>query len=109
MSRRFLIDAQLPPKLCGWLDERGVSAVHVRDVLTGQAPDSWVANHARQQSMVLVTKDDDFVLRYPPTDYVLIWLRCGNMSNRLLREWLDTRWTAIATKLEEGESMIEVR
>lgn len=59
--------------------------------------------------MVLVTKDDDFVLRHPPVDYTLIWLRCGNMSNRRLREWLDTRWTAIVAKLEEGERMIEVR
>jgi predicted nuclease of predicted toxin-antitoxin system len=109
LARRFLIDAQLPPKLCGWLAEHGHSAVHVSDVLTGQAPDSWVVNHARQQAMVLVTKDDDFVLRHPPTDYALVWLRCGNMSNRLLRAWLDTRWAAIEAKLDEGERVIEVR
>ena len=59
--------------------------------------------------MVLVTKDDDFVLRYPPTDYALVWLRCGNMTNRRLREWLDPQWTAIMAKLDEGERMIEVR
>ncbi|MGK6317981.1 DUF5615 family PIN-like protein [Sphingomonas sp. DT-204] len=26
---RFLIDAQLPPALCGWLRERGHEAIHV--------------------------------------------------------------------------------
>lgn len=79
------------------------------EVLTGQAPDSWVANYARQQFMVLMTEDDDFVLRHPPTDYALVWLRCGNMSNRQLREWLDMRWAAIVAKLDEGEQTIEVR
>ena len=59
--------------------------------------------------MALVTKDDDFVLRHPPTDYVLIWLRCGHMSNRAMRAWLDTRWTAIEAKLDETERVIEVR
>ena len=109
MAHRFLIGAQLPPKLCGWPAEQGHSAVHVSDVLTGQALDSWVANHARQQAIVLVAKDDDFVLRYPPTDYALVWLRCGTMSASSLRQWLDTRWTAIEAKLDEGERMIEVR
>ena len=99
----------MPPKLCGWLEERGHSAVHVTDVLTGQAPDWWVANHARLEAMVLVTKDDDFALRHPPVDYELVWLRCGNMSNRQLRTWLDPRWAAIVARLGEGERMIEVR
>ena len=109
MQHRFLIDAQLPPKLCGWLEEQGHSAVYVRNVLTGQAPDSWVANHARQQAMVLITKDDDFVLRHPPVDYTLLWLRCGNMTNRRLRDWLEPRWSAIGAKLDERERMIEVQ
>ena len=30
---RVLIDAQLPPGLCGWFRERGVDADHVADVL----------------------------------------------------------------------------
>ena len=56
-----------------------------------------------------MTKDDDFVLRYPPDDCTLIWLRCGNMTNRRLRQWLDARWSAIKAELDSGERMIEVR
>lgn len=106
---RFLIDAQLPQALAQWFEERGHEAAHVRDVLGGQAPDHDIADHARHNDLVLVTKDDDFVLRHPPTDYGLIWLRCGNMSNRRLCAWLDTRWSAVASKLDDEERMIEVR
>lgn len=39
-----------------------------------------------------MTKDDDFLLRHPPVRSRLIWLRCGNITNRALREWLGKRW-----------------
>ena len=109
MAFSFLIDAQLPPALAGWLEERGHAAEHVRDVLTGQAPDSWIATYARQRGSVLLTKDDDFALRHPPTDYRLVWLRCGNMSNRGLRDWLAARWAMVEQRLRAGERFVEVR
>ena len=31
---------------------------------------------------ILITKDDDFRLRHPPAGYRLVWLRCGNITNR---------------------------
>ena len=46
---RLLIDAQLPPALCGWFEERGIEAAHVRDVLGGQAPDREIAHYAESQ------------------------------------------------------------
>ena len=106
---RCLIDAQLPPGLCGWLREQGVEAEHVSDVLGGQTPDERIAEHARAEGLVLITKDDDFRLRYPPSDYRLIWLRCGNITNRALREWLGARWPEVWRRLEDGEVFVEVR
>lgn len=105
----FLIDAQLPPMLCTWFEEQGHGAVHVADVLGGQTPDRQVAEYSVAQGMVLVTKDDDFVLRYPPNHYQLVWMRCGNITNRALRLWLSARWTSLVARLEEGEQLIEVR
>ena len=35
---RFLIDAQLPPALCGWFEEQGHEAEHVTAGLGRQAP-----------------------------------------------------------------------
>ncbi|HEX8301468.1 DUF5615 family PIN-like protein [Sphingomonas sp.] len=78
---RLLIDAQLPPALYVWFEERGIEASHVRGVLGGQAPDREIADYAESHALVLVTKDDDFLLRFPPSRSKLIWLRCGNISN----------------------------
>jgi predicted nuclease of predicted toxin-antitoxin system len=39
----------------------------------------------------------------------LLWLRCGNISNRGLRLWLDPLWPVIEARLNEGERVIEVR
>jgi predicted nuclease of predicted toxin-antitoxin system len=106
---RFLIDAQLPPALAGWLRERGVGAENVAEQLGGQTPDEAIAAYATRNGLVLLTKDDDFALRYPPDDYQLVWLRCGNISNRALRAWLEPRWEALSEKLAAGERFIEVR
>ncbi len=107
---RFLVDAQLPPALCGWFEERGFpDAEHVTQRLGGQTPDAEIATFVVTEGFVLVTKDDDFALRHPPVDYQLVWLRCGNISNRALREWLLDRWTLLLVKLDAGERLIEVR
>lgn len=106
---RLLVDAQLPPALCEWLRERGHQADHVADMLGGETPDRAIAAYVEQHACVLVTKDDDFLLRHPPVHARLIWLRCGNISNRGLRLWLAARWDAIEERLQQGERVIEVR
>lgn len=63
---RFLIDAQLPPALCGWFEERGFAAEHVTERLGGQTPDVDIARYVAANGLVLVTKDDEFTLRLPP-------------------------------------------
>ena len=106
---RFLVDAQLPPALCGWLETRGHAAEHVAAVLGGRTPDRIIAAYAASGGRVLVTKDDDFRFRFPPVEYRLLWLRCGNISNAGLQVWLDERWPAIFVRLDAGERLIEVR
>lgn len=106
---RFLIDAQLPPALCGWFAERGFDAEHVTQHLGGQTADAEIAAYAAANTLVLITKDDDFALRFPPEAYQLVWLRCGNITNRALREWLIQRWMPLLANLQAGERMVEVR
>ena len=43
---RFLVDAQLPPGLCGWLRERGHEAVHVFEIELVAASDEAIAARA---------------------------------------------------------------
>jgi predicted nuclease of predicted toxin-antitoxin system len=92
---RFLIDAQLPPALCGWFEERGFSAAHVNECLGGQTPDRDVAAYAITNQCVL--------------EYRLLWLRCGNITNRALRLWLDDRWARVMEKLDASERLVELR
>lgn len=58
---------------------------------------------------MLLTKDDDFRLRFAPGKYRLVGLRCGNISNRALRIWLGERWPEVQRRLGEGDVLVEVR
>lgn len=55
----FLIDAQLPPALCGWLRERGHNAVHVFEIGMVAASDDEIADRAEADGAVVVSKDED--------------------------------------------------
>ena len=105
----FLIEAQLPPALCGWLRERGHQAVHVFEIGMVAASDAEIAARAEADSAVLVSKDEDFVTLRLPDRFAFVWLRCGNATNRALVAWLDARWAQVETLLAAGERFLEVR
>ena len=86
---KFLVDAQLPPGLCGWLKERGQGAVHVSTVEIQPLSDAAIADLAEAGDYVLISKDEDFVRLRLPDRFALQWMRCGNISNRGLRAWLE--------------------
>ena len=105
----FLIDAQLPPALCGWLRERGHEAVHVFDIGMVAASDDEIAARAEADGAVLVSKDEDFLTLRLPDRFAFLWLRCGNATNRALAGWLEARWEQIEGLLQQGERLVEVR
>lgn len=104
-----LVDAQLPPALCRWLRARGHEARHVTDMLPSDATDTGIADLVERDGLVLVSKDEDFLIHRLPDRFVLLWLRCGNASNRALTIWLEARWTEVDRLLREGERIIELR
>lgn len=106
---KFVVDAQLPPGLCDWLAERGHQAAHVHAVLPGQTPDIEIAAYAEREEAILVSKDEDFLMLRLPDRFALLWLRCGNTTNRALAAWLEARWGRIETLLHGGERLVEVR
>jgi len=106
---RFIIDAQLPPALVDWLRERGHDAIHVADVGLLGASDEAIGAKAEAEDLILVTKDEDFVLLRHPDRFGLLWLRCGNATNRALAAWLDARWLQIEHALVSGERFVEAR
>jgi predicted nuclease of predicted toxin-antitoxin system len=105
----FLVDAQLPPALCGWLRERGHEAVHVFEIGMVAANDETIAERAEAGGAVLVSKDEDFIALRLPDRFAFLWLRCGNATNRALTEWFDARWPQVEAALEAGERFVEVR
>ncbi len=106
---RFLIDAQLPPGLCRWLEARGHQAAHVHNIGLGAASDIEIVRRAETDGAVLISKDEDFLALRLSQRFVLVWLRCGNVTNRALASWLDQRWASVEEMLSSGELLIEIR
>jgi hypothetical protein len=68
---QFLIDASMPRPTASLLARYGHTAVDVRDIGMGSAPDPQIAAHAQMNQLILLSKDQDFgnVLDYPPDQY----------------------------------------
>lgn len=100
---KFLIDAQLPTKLVGWLTTRGHEARHVVGLPNGlRMPDAEIWQHAATEGFTIVTKDKDFVdlasVRGAPPVVLLIGL--GNVSTSDLLRLLDDAWEALTVELD---------
>ena len=108
---RFLVDAQLPPALAGWLGERGMAATAVRGAGLRDSDDGSIWNFAIAGGWTLVTKDEDFVERClgRPGAPAVVWLRIGNCTNRVLFAWLEPLLPEITRRLEAGDRLLEVR
>jgi len=84
---KFLIDAQLPRKIVGWLSSVGCDAIHTGDLpLQNRTSDDVLVSRADAEQRALVTKDGDFVdshlLLGQPARLLLI--ATGNISNQEL-------------------------
>ncbi len=107
---KFLVDAQLPPLLAGWLRDKGYEAVHVEDVGLSESDDPDVRKHAEVNGMIVVTKDRDFAqvasVGTPPQ---VLWVRTGNAPTRVIVERFESNWQAVVTYLAQGFSVVEIR
>ncbi len=107
----FWIDAQLPPALAGWLTAQfDVEAANLEAVGLRQAQDIEIFQRARQPGHVIMTKDEDFVdivTRLGPPPQIL-WITCGNVTNRALRDLLGRAFPAARAHLEAGEPVVEL-
>jgi len=115
---RFLVDAQLPRRIVGWLNKAGCDAVHTRDLPAGnRSSDKQLLEFAEQEQRVVVTKDEDFVnshlLSGRPAKLLLV--STGNISNRELEQLLVPLIPSLVTEfhtnafLELGRAGLIVR
>lgn len=74
------------------------------------AKDIEIFEAAKQPNLVILTKDSDFVdlvcrLGSPPQ---ILWLTCGNVTNRNLRQLLTSTLPTAISQLQQGEMVVEI-
>jgi len=96
---KLLFDQNLSPRLPRLLSDLYPDSAHVREVGLRDATDTVIWIHAKQNGLVIVSKDSDFqqrslLLGHPPK---FIWLRVGNCPVQLIQELLRRHSAAIHT------------
>ena len=110
-SVKFWVDAQLPPQLAAWLAaEFRVEANSLCDLGLRDAADLEIFQQARRQGVVLISKDSDFVdlisrFGSPPQ---LLWVTCGNVTNRRLQAVFGSAGRAAIDLLAGGQAIVEM-
>ena len=94
---KFLIDAQLPLRLAGWLKAHGHDALHTLDLPLGnRSSDSEITARATREDRIVITKDSDFVSSFLVTgNPPLLLISTGNISNAVLEALLQQNLAAI--------------
>ncbi len=108
---KIWIDAQLPPALADWITETfDAEAVALRDLGLRDAQDIDIFTAAQAEDVVIMTKDSDFIdlvcrLGAPPK---ILWLTCGNVTNRNLKQLLTATLPDALAQLRQGEVIVEI-
>lgn len=108
---KIWLDAQLPPTLAQWIRENfDLEAYALRELQLRDAKDLEIFIAARAENAIIMTKDSDFVdlvcrLGSPPQ---ILWLTCGNVTNRNLRKLLTATLSNALKQLNRGEIIVEI-
>ena len=108
---KIWIDAQLPPTLASWVTNTfAIEAFSLRDIGLRDAKDIEIFEAAKIANVIIMTKDSDFVdlvcrLGIPPQ---ILWLTCGNVTNRNLRQLLRITLPDALEQLRQGEMIVEI-
>jgi predicted nuclease of predicted toxin-antitoxin system len=106
---RFLVDAQLPPALARRIQALGHSAEHVVDCGLATAADDAIRSYAASAGAVIITKDEDFVVRRVLQEGpAVVWIRIGNTRKAELLNRVEADFMAVVTALEQGETLVEI-
>ena len=107
---RFLVDAHLPPALCGLLRTAGHDAVHTTDLPAGnKTPDRFINTLSVEERRVVISKDTDFyyshILHGQP--WKLLLVRTGNIRASELQE-IFRRELPVIVRAFENDSLVEL-
>ena len=106
------IDAHLSPSLAAWINRRfpSVEAKSVRSLNLQKANDLIIFDAAKKSNAVIMSKDSDFLrlidqFGSPPH---LIWVTCGNTSNKKMRAILENSLEKALQLISRGEPIVEI-
>ncbi len=105
------VDAQLSPCTARWIAANfPVAAAPLRDLGLRDAGDAEIFAAARIADAIVVTKDIDFVhlLEREGSPPKILWLTCGNTSERALQQILSRHLTTALALLAGGEDLVEI-
>lgn len=107
----FWLDAQRPPALARYLIESfGVEAEPLGALGLRDATDREIFDAARRAGVTLVSKDGDFVelVRRLGTPPQIIWVTCGNVTNKHLKQVFATTFAQARALLAGGAQVVEI-
>ncbi|MNL72319.1 hypothetical protein D3C87_1976120 [compost metagenome] len=93
------------------LEVLGHEAVHVKQLDLSTASDHLIWNTAATLGAVMVSKDSDFIsfAASGAAGTSLVRLRVGNCANAKLYDIVRRTWPDVVARLEDGETVVEVR
>ena len=108
---RWIVDAQLPPALARLISKDGHEAEHVVAHGLRDSGDNDIWKLALKTDAVIVTKDEDFAhwANVREACPKIVWVRIRNCSRRALLDWFTPLLPRIVEKIEDGETLIELR
>ena len=107
---RFIVDAHIPKKLADFLKWKGYDAIHTSELPNqNKTKDSEINKISVEEKRVLITKDLDFIESFFISNkpYKLIFLTCGNISNKELINIFKTNFETIIKMISENR-MLEI-
>ncbi|MDD5495437.1 MAG: DUF5615 family PIN-like protein [Dehalococcoidia bacterium] len=107
---RFLVDAAHWLSSNVTLQQQGHEAQHVADLEMMQTSDRDIWIWAKQNSSIIISKDEDFVILHSSEaqPVPLIWVRVGNTRRKELLEWFERLLPLIEEKLASGDLLVEL-
>ena len=109
---KLLVDNQLPVALARYLSANGWECVHVQDIGLDTADDRAIWKYAKERSITIVTKDEDFQAlanrqgSIPPQ---VVWVWLGNCRKAALLESFARVLGELRETLEGGDAVVEIR
>jgi predicted nuclease of predicted toxin-antitoxin system len=80
-SPKFLLDENLSWRVVRGLARAGYDAVHTQQMGLNGLRDGAVFQRAQQLQRCIITRDSDFLTRFPPPHHGIIVLECNDDAN----------------------------